>query len=101
MDMIDKALHQITLSIDKLEATDQNLSKLLALATAAHQLLAEENEQIPQSLHTQAKTSALMILENILEQKLYINYSSKSSPNLQSIKQTILTDLEAVIHSAE
>ncbi len=97
MDIIDKALHQITVSIDKLEPVDQNLSKLLAFATAAHQLLAEETEQIHQNPHTQAKANALFILDNILSQKLYITHSSDSPHNLQSIKQTILTDLQAAV----
>ncbi len=101
MDIIDKALHRITVSIDKLEPTDQNLSKLLAYATAAHQLLSEEKEREHQSLHTPAKANALCILEDILEQKLYVNYPSGTRQTLHCIKQTILADLQAAVLSAQ
>jgi hypothetical protein len=101
MNTLDKALQQITISIDNLEPANENLSKLLAFTSAAYQLLAEEQEQMQQALLSPAKVNALSILEAILDQKLYLASKDNTQQQFQHIKASILADLQAAVNSDE
>jgi hypothetical protein len=84
MSVTYQAIRQLLLSVEKLQPCEHNLSKLLALTVAAHQLLCDEETDTPRLPATDGKANPARTLEKVLDEKLYL--PSKENPEQKFIK---------------